>query len=318
LPDADVAIQSHLEGWFEATALQRLFSLQQRPDALNALAQTQDQAALSALIRLALVGGLPLLGILFGTSILVFWLVWIAWKKQNAVGPAWAIPWDAVQIQVVLTGWFLGFLTAGWLVPRLYVTTLQIQPTQLSYWQQSIQLLLTYVAGAAVGLILIHRVTEWKLIRFKLFDNWPLWGIGGYLVALPVVVVAAALAQFLLPQGGGGNPILPIILQSQGWGPRLVLLLVVSVCAPVFEEILFRGFVLASLSRYLSMWKAVVVSALLFALAHLNLADVLPLTALGIVLGVIYSQSRNLLAPMLLHSFWNAGSLVALLILGES
>ena len=48
----------------------------------------------------------------------------------------------------------------------------------------------------------------------------------------------------------------------------------------------------------------------------LNLSDLLPLTMLGVVLGVVYSHSRNLLAPILLHSLWNTGSLVTLLVLG--
>ncbi|NJL42942.1 MAG: CPBP family intramembrane metalloprotease [Pseudanabaena sp. SU_2_4] len=46
----------------------------------------------------------------------------------------------------------------------------------------------------------------------------------------------------------------------------------------------------------------------MFALAHLNLADILPLTVLGMVLGFVYMRSGNLLAPMLLHGLWNSGS----------
>jgi membrane protease YdiL (CAAX protease family) len=64
------------------------------------------------------------------------------------------------------------------------------------------------------------------------------------------------------------------------------------------------------------MGAAIGLSAFTFALAHLNLSDLLPLTMLGVVLGVVYSHSRNLLAPILLHSLWNTGSLVTLLVLG--
>jgi len=64
------------------------------------------------------------------------------------------------------------------------------------------------------------------------------------------------------------------------------------------------------------LWQAILLSAALFAIAHLNLADLLPLTVLGVVLGTVYSHSRNLLAPIALHSLWNTGSFVALLVLG--
>ncbi|HBL13196.1 MAG TPA: CPBP family intramembrane metalloprotease domain-containing protein, partial [Cyanobacteria bacterium UBA11162] len=50
---------------------------------------------------------------------------------------------------------------------------------------------------------------------------------------------------------------------------------------------------------------------------HLSLSEVLPLTTLGIVLGVVYTRSRNLLAPMLVHSLWNSGTLLSLFILGS-
>ncbi|MEN9231348.1 MAG: type II CAAX endopeptidase family protein [Thermostichus sp. DG02_5_bins_236] len=319
-PDAEVQIRNHLEGWFEAVALQRLYRLQQRSDSLNALNQQQEKLALSALFRLAVVGGIPMLGALLGLLLLVGWMGWSLWHKQPLLGPAWDPPWPGIGIQAVLTGWFLGFILLNGVVPRLYVIILGLQARQLSPWHQAVALFLTYNSGALLGAGLLYRLLHHhpaspKVLQVRLFGTWLLWGLCGYLVALPLVVLAAALSQLLLPQAGGGNPILPLLLDSQGWGARLVFFAVVSLCAPIFEEVLFRGFWLAALSRYLPMWGAVVISAFTFALAHLNLSDLLPLTMLGIVLGVIYSRSRNLLAPILLHSLWNTGSLVTLLVL---
>lgn len=324
LPEAESQLREDLSGWFEGITLQRLFSLQQRSDALTMLNQEQEQLAISALMRLGLVSGIPLIGLGLGLIILIGWQVRQVWSKHAFLGAAWEVPWQGVEVQAVLTGWFLSFLILGQWVPKLYLTVLKIPSGQLSYWQRAVELLLTYTSGALAGLAIIyaivrvHRPLAPDLFRFRLFDNWPLWGVGGYLAAMPLVLLASAISELILAQGGGGNPLLPVILESQGWGPRLLFLLVVSVCAPVFEEILFRGFLFASLTRYLSKGSALVLSSLVFAVAHLNLSDLLPLTMLGLVLGVIYSHSRNLLAPMLLHSFWNAGSLVALLILGNS
>jgi membrane protease YdiL (CAAX protease family) len=66
------------------------------------------------------------------------------------------------------------------------------------------------------------------------------------------------------------------------------------------------------------MWQAIACSGLVFAIAHLNVGDLLPLTVLGMLLGFVYLRSRNLFASMLLHSLWNSGSFVGLLILGSS
>ncbi len=321
LPEAEVQIRNHLDGWFEAVALQRLYRLQQRSDSLNALNQQQEKLALAALFRLAVVGGIPVLGALLGLLLLLGWVGWNLWRKQPLLGPAWEVPWPGIGVQAVLTGWFLGFVALNALVPQLYVTILGLQARQLSPWHQAVALFLTYNSGALLGASLLYRLlhdhpASQRVLQVRLFGPWLLWGLCGYLVALPLVVVAAALSQLLLPQAGGGNPILPLLLDSQGWGSRLVFFSVVSLCAPIFEECLFRGFWLPALSRYLPMWAAVLLSAFTFALAHLNLSDLLPLTMLGVVLGVIYSHSRNLLAPILLHSLWNTGSLITLLVLG--
>ncbi|HEY9660386.1 MAG TPA: CPBP family intramembrane glutamic endopeptidase, partial [Allocoleopsis sp.] len=82
------------------------------------------------------------------------------------------------------------------------------------------------------------------------------------------------------------------------------------------EEILFRGFLLPSLTKYVPVWGAIGLSSLLFAIAHLSLSEVLPLAVLGAVLGFVYTRSRSLLAPMMLHSLWNSVTMVGLLLLG--
>jgi membrane protease YdiL (CAAX protease family) len=63
---------------------------------------------------------------------------------------------------------------------------------------------------------------------------------------------------------------------------------------------------------------AILISSLIFAIAHQNLSEILPLFILGIILGVTYTRSRNLLASILLHSLWNSGTLLSLFILGSS
>ena len=77
---------------------------------------------------------------------------------------------------------------------------------------------------------------------------------------------------------------------------------VVSFCAPIWEEIMFRGFLQQSLARYLPPPAAILVSSVVFAGAHISAHRVLPLMGLGIALGVLFNvTSRNLLPCMVLH-----------------
>ena len=153
--------------------------------------------------------------------------------------------------------------------------------------------------------------------RFNWRSNWFLWGFGGYLVALPLVILVSLINQQIWQGQGGSDPLLYLALQAQDKVALAILFVTAAIAAPVFEEIMFRGFLLPSLTRYLSVSTSIVISGLIFAIAHLSLSEVLPLTVLGIILGTVYTRSRNLLAPMLLHSLWNSGTLLSLFILGS-
>ncbi|MCS6815515.1 MAG: CPBP family intramembrane metalloprotease, partial [Cyanobacteria bacterium] len=133
-----------------------------------------------------------------------------------------------------------------------------------------------------------------------------------------IVILVSLLNQQLWQGQGGSNPILPIALDSGDPLAIACFFTTASLAAPLFEEVMFRGFLLPSLTRYLPAWGAIGISSFLFALAHLSVSEVLPLTALGCVLGFVYLRSRSLLAPILLHGLWNGGTLISLVTLGNS
>jgi membrane protease YdiL (CAAX protease family) len=82
---------------------------------------------------------------------------------------------------------------------------------------------------------------------------------------------------------------------------------------PIIEELFFRGFLLTFLKNYTTTWLAVVLSAGVFAFAHLNLGAVLPLWFLGIVLGVAYEHTGCLLVPIGVHACFNLATGLSLL-----
>ena len=82
---------------------------------------------------------------------------------------------------------------------------------------------------------------------------------------------------------------------------------------PAIEELFFRGFLLTFLKNYTSTWLAIVLSAGVFAFAHLNLGIVLPLWFLGIALGVAYEHTGSLLVPMCIHACFNLTTGLSLL-----
>ena len=105
-------------------------------------------------------------------------------------------------------------------------------------------------------------------------------------------------------------------LGTTGWQTQALWFAVLAVCAPVWEEVMFRGFLLPSLARYLPPWGAVAATSAIFATVHFSAEGLLPLLLLGCVFGGAYARTRNLLAPIALHSLWNVALLVQLLLAG--
>ena len=97
------------------------------------------------------------------------------------------------------------------------------------------------------------------------------------------------------------------------WAEAVVVLaLLPAVC----EEAFFRGALLPLVRRATGSWHvAVVVSALIFSLVHLDATAFLARAVLGCLLGVVFVQTRSLLASMLLH-FCN--NLLVVIALSES
>ena len=87
-----------------------------------------------------------------------------------------------------------------------------------------------------------------------------------------------------------------------------------AVIAPFLEELFFRGFLFTFLKNYTSTGLALVLSAGIFAFAHVNLGSALQLWLLGIVLGLAYEHTGSLLLPMAIHAFWNFLTAMSLLL----
>lgn len=79
----------------------------------------------------------------------------------------------------------------------------------------------------------------------------------------------------------------------------------VVVMAPVIEELIFRGVIMHGLMRNYSKFTAVVVSALMFALFHLNPWQFPATFILGIVLGILMLRTRNIYLCILGHAINN-------------
>ncbi len=102
-------------------------------------------------------------------------------------------------------------------------------------------------------------------------------------------------------------------------GYALAIGLMTMVGAPFMEEYFFRGLVFRALrgafharERGAALWVAIVVSAVVFALAHGEAAQFAGLAAVGVVLSLLVVRTNRLTPSFLTHASFNAVALVAL------
>jgi uncharacterized protein len=321
------ALKKDLDGWFRYQALSQLYSVQGQADEVKKLQAAELPIAQKAVFKLGATGLISTTVVLGGLGMLIFLLGQRVLRGSGALlsSPSlgWAVPWDWETIWFVLV---VGFFAVGQLIaPVLFgaaQSALNLTPDKLGERGQAFYILGSYIFLAGGGLGVLYATLKSFLplpegwFRLNWRSNWVLWGVGGYLAAFPLVIAVNLANQQIWQGQGGSNPILPIALAGKDPIALGIFFFTAAIAAPLFEETLFRGFLLPSLTRYLPSWGAICLSGLIFAVVHLSLSEVLPLTMLGIVLGFVYAKTRNLLASMLLHSLWNTGTLVSLFLIG--
>lgn len=108
---------------------------------------------------------------------------------------------------------------------------------------------------------------------------------------------------------------------------RLLVVVVATVCAPLLEEMLFRGLFQTMVRSYLAgstfrvpafaaispAWQAIAISSIVFAMAHENPAHWPALVILGACLGYAYEKTGSLFRAIFVHALFNALTITAVL-----
>ena len=78
--------------------------------------------------------------------------------------------------------------------------------------------------------------------------------------------------------------------------------------APLSEEFIFRGVLFNGMKRSMGLWTAIFRSDAIFAMIHPPLS-LIPVFIMGISATICFNRNKCLLAPILVHSIYNAGIL---------
>ncbi|CAO2201963.1 unnamed protein product [Urochloa humidicola] len=207
----------------------------------------------------------------------------------------WDVPWEWPTISLTMVACAVSFLLAG-MVEQSILEQLGFQVGEATLDEKAEVLFLgqfsttAVVLGSIFGITNTFRPFSDDIFRykfeepFKLQNGWLLWAGIGLLVAITAIALAGAAMTFL----NGEMP--------HRETDSLVILL------PLIGSSGIR----------FSTPYAVLITAAVFAFAHLTPGEFPQLFVLGVVLGFSYAQTRNLLTPIAIHAVWNSGVILLL------
>ena len=145
------------------------------------------------------------------------------------------------------------------------------------------------------------KTREWLALRRP--TSWFRAAGIAVVVLIGVFVLSAALQPLLHP--GKEQGLVPQHWRPEFAGAFVFNFVVVALCAPVVEELTFRGLGYTLLSRY-GQWAAIVLVGLIFGLAH-GLVEALPiLVFFGMGLCYLRAKTASVYPGMIVHAAFNA------------
>ena len=100
--------------------------------------------------------------------------------------------------------------------------------------------------------------------------------------------------------------IMKAIFSNVNW----IMIVTVALVAPIVEELLFRGVILDGLLKNYSPTKAILWSAVIFGVAHLNPYQFISAFIIGILMGWVYWRTGSLLLCIIIHFINNSFAFV--------
>jgi len=180
-------------------------------------------------------------------------------------------------------------------------------------------LLANFLLSAFVVLVIV------TLLQFRGFDVGALAGFlsisffrtlgtGAILLffAYPLIGFSETINQRFFGGGSSKQSIVEFFSGSRTIEERIMIIVFAVAIAPIVEEFVFRFFIYGVLKRYVGCLPGVILSSLLFAVAHAHFPSFVPLFVLGSCFAIAYEWSDSILVSMTMHSLFNSLTLTAL------
>lgn len=161
-----------------------------------------------------------------------------------------------------------------------------------------------YVIAYPFFLFLISRLPKGEKIEEHKLS--PKMVIFGFMMAYSLMYMSnllgtvLSLPKALINEDSMINPLADLVIGSNPW----IQMLVMVILAPIFEELIFRKFLIDRVIRY-GEGIAIIVSGLMFSLFHGNISQGIYAFVIGILLAFIYVKTGRARYGMIIHFLIN-------------
>ncbi len=161
----------------------------------------------------------------------------------------------------------------------------------------------------------IRNAVSWKWPAAHGWKLFLLGGSAGLFMLMPAVWLQQLCSRFMPKLGTN----LILQLENQDPGPHALALisLAVVLAAPIAEELFFRGFAMNGMTSVTpsgsrkGFWPAAIIISFVFAVIHIEPANMAPIFALSIVLCWLQWRSSSVIPPITCHIVYNGVQILA-------
>jgi len=122
----------------------------------------------------------------------------------------------------------------------------------------------------------------------------------------PLAAFLNVLSQFFVPN------VIANVMADMVSLPFILVFFLIAVCAPLSEEIVFRGVLYQGFRQNSGAWKAMWCIGFLFGIMHMNLNQAIYAFAVGVIMVLLVEATGSMWSSVLYHIVFNGTSVVML------
>lgn len=123
----------------------------------------------------------------------------------------------------------------------------------------------------------------------------------------PLFTWFTSLVMIVYPPSGDMFQVQAVVTNILGTAPNIFAVIAVFALAPAFfEELAFRGFILSGMESMRNKWQAILMTSILFGVAHGVLQQSVITCVVGVVMAIVAVQTKSIIPCMLFHFTHNS------------